>query len=63
MKSFGSVVGRESGSGVNMVFMFYLKKKRIGRRRNCGIEIMIVRGIEMIGIEVGIVVDWSEMEG
>lgn len=57
MKSFGNVVGRESGSGGNMVFMFCLKKKRIGRRRNCGIEIMIVRGIEMSGIEVGIVVD------
>lgn len=47
MKSFGNVVGRESGIGGSTGFMFYLKKKRIGRRRDFGIEIMIVREIEV----------------
>lgn len=63
MKSFGNAVGRESGSGGNMVFMPRPKKKRIGRRRDRGIETLTARETEMSGIEAGTAADRSEMEG
>lgn len=45
-----------------MVSMPLPKKKRTGRRKNHGIEIMTARETEMSGIEVGTAADQSEME-
>ncbi|XP_064129884.1 pre-mRNA-splicing factor ATP-dependent RNA helicase PRP16 isoform X3 [Loxodonta africana] len=45
-----------------MVSMPHLKKKKIGRKRNHGIETMTARETEMSEIEVGTAVDRSEME-
>lgn len=62
MKSFGNVVGRESGSAGNMVSMPHPKKKRIGRKDR-GIETVTARETEMSGIEAGTAADQSGMEG
>lgn len=47
MKSFGNVVGRESGSGGSMASMPHPKTKRIGRRRGHGIETVTARETEV----------------
>lgn len=47
MKSFGNAVGRESGIGGSTGSMPHLKKKRIGRRRDPGIETMTARETEV----------------
>lgn len=62
MKSFGNVAGRESVSGGSMVFMPHLKKRRIGRKRDHGNEMLIERKIETSGIEAGTAADLREME-
>jgi len=63
VKSFGNAIGRESGSGGNMVSMPRPKKKRIGRKRDHGIETVTARETEMSGIEADTAADPSEMEG
>lgn len=63
MRSSGNVVGRESGRGGNMVSMPPPKKKRIGKRRDRGIETVTARETEMSGIEAGTAADRSEMGG
>lgn len=62
MKSFGNAVGRESGIGGSTGSMPHLKKKRIGRRRDPGIETMTARETEMSGTEVGTAADQTETE-
>lgn len=46
-----------------MVFMPPPKKKRIGKRRDRGIETVTARETEMSGIEAGTAADRSEMGG